>query len=109
MTSKPVVPRARALADIDEAVDHYAQEAGGDVALRFVDALQDAFERTGQNPATGSSSWSHDLGLPGLRTRRIRGFPWLIFYIELDAHVDVWRILHTKRDIPISMTKLNIE
>lgn len=109
MISKPVVPRTRALADIDEAVNHYAQDAGRDVALRFVDALQDAFERTGQNPGTGSSGWSHDLGLPCLRTRPIRGFPWLIFYIELDAHVDVWRILHTKRDIPISMTELDIE
>ncbi len=109
MTPKTVVPRTRALADIDEALDHYAQEAGGEVALRFVDALQNAFERTGQSPGTGSPGWSHELGLPGLRTRRIQGFPWLVFYIELDTHIDVWRVLHTKRDIPASMTELDTD
>jgi toxin ParE1/3/4 len=27
-------------------------------------------------------------------------YPHLIFYIERDDHVDVWRVLHGQRDIP---------
>jgi toxin ParE1/3/4 len=27
----------------------------------------------------------------------------LIFYVEKDDHVDVWRVLHGQRDIPASM------
>ena len=27
-------------------------------------------------------------------------YPYLIFYIERDGHVDVWRVLHALRDIP---------
>jgi plasmid stabilization system protein ParE len=29
-----------------------------------------------------------------------RAFPYLIFYLERDAYVDVWRVLHTRRDMP---------
>jgi toxin ParE1/3/4 len=28
------------------------------------------------------------------------GDPYLIFYIDRDDHVDVWRVLHAQRDIP---------
>ena len=40
---KPVIPSALARRDVDEAVDHYAREAGEDVALRFVAALRDGY------------------------------------------------------------------
>nr|MEA2799523.1 toxin ParE1/3/4 [Phenylobacterium sp.] len=29
-----------------------------------------------------------------------RRYPYLIFYVERDSHVDVWRLLHAERDIP---------
>lgn len=28
------------------------------------------------------------------------GFPWIVFYLEFETHVDVWRVLHAKRDMP---------
>lgn len=37
----------------------------------------------------------------GLRTVRLKGFPWLVFYLEFETHVDVWRMLHAKRDMPV--------
>ncbi|WP_199555979.1 type II toxin-antitoxin system RelE/ParE family toxin [Sandaracinobacteroides hominis] len=97
---KPVRPRAAARTDIDLAVDHYRDEAGAEIALRFVDALEQAYTRIGETPAAGSPRWSHELNLPGLRSAPINGFPWRIFYMELEAYVDVWRVLHARRDIP---------
>lgn len=98
---KPVVPRAKARADVDFAVDHYMNEAGTDVAYTFIDALEQAHAFIGETPAAGSSRWSNELNLPGLRTVRLKNFPWLVFYLEFETHVDVWRVLHAKRDMPV--------
>jgi toxin ParE1/3/4 len=100
MTPKAVVPRERARRDVAEAVDYYAAEAGADVALGFVDALQQAFRAVGDHPGIGSPRYAHELALPGLRSRMLHGFPFLIFYVEGEDRIDVWRVLHAQRDIP---------
>jgi hypothetical protein len=41
--------------------------------------------------------------LPGLRSWPLRRFPYLIFFIEREEHIDVWRMLHDQRDIPAWM------
>lgn len=104
MTAKPVIPRAKARADVDLAVEHYADEAGADVAFNFIDALEQAYAFIGEMPAAGSPRWSHELNLPGLRSIGLKGFPWLVFYLESATHVDVWRVLHAKRDMPAWLT-----
>lgn len=104
MTTKPVVPRTKAREDVEAALDHYVSEAGPDVGLAFIDALEMAYAFIAETPGAGSPRWSHDLNLPGLRTVRLKDFPWLAFYIEQDTHIDVWRVLHAKRDIPNWMT-----
>jgi toxin ParE1/3/4 len=100
MTAKPVIPREQARRDVETAVDFYATEAGEAVALRFIDAVETAYQAIGRHPATGSPRYGHELDLPGLRGRLLKGYPYLIFYIERDAHVDVWRVLHAQRDVP---------
>lgn len=100
MTAKPVIPRSKARTDVELATEYYADEVGADVAFGFLDALEQAYTFIGEMPAGGSSRWSHELNLPGLRTMGLKGFPWLVFYLELEAHVDVWRVLHAKRDMP---------
>ena len=107
MTAKPVIPRAKARADIDLAVEHYADEAGPDVASNFIDALEQAYTFIEETPAAGSPRWSHELNLPGLRTIGLKGFPWLVFYLEFETHVDVWRVLHAKRDMPAWLTDVD--
>ena len=97
---KAVVPRRLARSDVEAAVDHYAREAGETVALRFIDALERVYESMGRSPSLGSPRYAHELNLPGLRTRRIAGFPYLVFYVEGAEAVDVWRVLHAQRDIP---------
>ena len=103
MTAKPVVLRDRARLDVDEAVEHSLTEAGTAVALDFVDALEDAFRRIGQQPAGGSPRYAHELEIPGLRFRVAGKFPYLVFYVESEEEVDVWRVLHGARDIPGGM------
>lgn len=100
MTAKPVVPREKAQRDIEEAIDHYVREAGVEVALGFVDALEQTYVRISAHPASGSPRYAYELGIAELRSTRIRRFPHLIFYVELPGKIDVWRILHGKRDIP---------
>ncbi len=103
MTAKPVIPRQAAQRDIDEAITHYAVEAGESVALTFIDALERAFRRIGQHPAVGSPRYAFELRLEGLRASPLRRYPYLVFYVEREDHLDVWRVLHAQRDIPAWM------
>ncbi len=103
MSTKRVLPRRLARRDVEAAVDHYRREAGPDVALGFIDALEAAYKAVADHPAAGSPRYAHELTLPGLRTRALRRYPYLVFYIERDDHIDVWRVLHAQRDIPASM------
>jgi toxin ParE1/3/4 len=99
MSSKPVVLRGVARRDVDEALDYYLVEAGEAVALRFIDELQAALTSVGRQPAAGSPRYSQELELPGLRSRTLRRFPHVIFCVERDRNVDVWRVLHGKREV----------
>ena len=83
-----------------EGVDHYLQEAGEPVALRFVDTIEKAFRHIARHPESGSPRYALELELPGIRCWPVKQFPYLIFYVERDDHIDVWRILHGQRDIP---------
>ncbi len=100
MTGKPVVLRERARRDVDEAVEHYLAEAPAAVTLAFIDALEAACRRIGEHPANGSPRYARELDLPGLRSWLVRGFPYLVFYVEREADIDAWRVLHMARDIP---------
>jgi toxin ParE1/3/4 len=33
----------------------------------------------------------------------LKAYPYLVFYVESDDHIDVWRVLHASRDIPTWM------
>ena len=103
MTSKPVVPRALARRDVEAAVDHYVRQAGAQVALGFIDALQAAYRTISNHPAIGSSRHAHELALPSLRSFGLKRYPYLVFYVERDDHIDIWRVLHAQRDIPARM------
>ena len=100
MKAKPVVPRAQAIRDAQNAVDFYFGEGAGRAALGFVDALERAYRHIGRHPGTGSQRYDHELGLPGLRTWPVARYPHLICFVERTDHVDVWRILHGQRDLP---------
>src|SRR4051812_45166785 len=96
------VARLRELArrDVEDVVDFYVDEGGEALALRFVDALERALRRVARRPAAGSPRFGYELQLPGLRACSLRNFPYLIFYVEQEDFVDVWRVLHGHRDMP---------
>jgi toxin ParE1/3/4 len=52
MTIKRVVPRDEAHRDVESAIDHYAHEAGPDVALGFVTSPKQSTERSRSNRAS---------------------------------------------------------
>lgn len=103
MTTKPVIPRDQASRDIEAAIDHYLSEDAQSAALGFIDALEQAYRHISRHAATGSPRYGHELGLAGLRSWPLTRYPYLVFYIESNNHIDVWRVLHTRRDVPERM------
>lgn len=93
-----------ALQDIDDAVAFYLEEQAPSAALGFLDALEKAFGHLSKHGATGSPRYAHELDLAGLRFWPLARFPWRVFYLEQDHDIDVWRVLHSQRDIPLAMT-----
>jgi toxin ParE1/3/4 len=103
VNAKPVIRRKRAGRDIEDAIDYYADAGGGKAARGFVDALHDAIRHIARHPASGSPRYAHELNLADLRGWALKRYPYVVFYIEREDHVDVWRVLHAQRDIPASM------
>ncbi len=103
MKSKPIVPRVLANRDVEEAIAHYLDQDAEPAALGFIDALEQAYAHIGRHAATGSPLYAHALNLPGLRFWPLTRYPHLVFYMEMDDHIDVWRVLHVQRDIPVWM------
>jgi toxin ParE1/3/4 len=101
---KPVIPRAQAVRDVQDAVDFYFGDGAEKAALGFVDALERAYLHIGRHPATASHRYAHELGLPSLRSWPLARYPYLIFFLERDDHPDVWRVLHGHRDLPAGLT-----
>jgi len=97
---KPVIPRALANRDVDEAITWYLGEHAAQAALGLVGALEHAYEHIACFPASGSARYAHELNLPGLRSWPLQNYPYLVFYVERADSIDVWRELHSQRDIP---------
>jgi len=97
VTPRPAVLREAAQRDVDEAIDHYLEAGGPDVALGFVGALEAAIHRISLNPRSGSSRYGLELNLPGLRSWALRSYPHIVFYMKGRTHTDVWRVLHGGR------------
>lgn len=103
MSIKPVRLRAVAQQDVFDAIDYYLAEASERVALDFVDAVESAYRHIARAASTGSSRYAHELNLPGLRSWPLSQFPYRVFFFEHPGQIDVWRLLHTARDIPTWM------
>ena len=103
MAAKPVQFRELATFDLESASGYYVTEADVATAIRFVDAVEAVAKRIGRNPRLGSLRFAYELSVPDLRVLSVGKFPYLLFYLERETSVDVWRLLHTSRDIPASL------
>lgn len=99
MKAKPIVPRERAQQDVDETIAYYFEEGSVPAAFGFIAALERAYVHIGRNPATGSLRYAHSLNLHGLRSWPLSRYPQLVLYVDREDHVDVWRVLHGRRDL----------
>lgn len=105
MKQKPVVRRRRADDDIQVALAYYLNEAGVEIATAFVERLENALSKISKQPAIGSQNFGQLVGIPDLRQWGMRGFPYLIFYLEKAHHTELTRVLHSSRDIPSWLTE----
>jgi len=96
---KPIVRRALADDDILRAIDYFVANAP-EVALPFVDAVEETYRHIQKHPGSGSPRYAHELDLPGLRFWVCNRFPYLVFYVEQANKIEVWRVLHSHQDIP---------
>ena len=86
--------------DVDAVIQHSLDQDAVLAAQGFIEFLEQAYVHIGRRAATGSPRYAHELHLPGLRFWPLTRYPYLVFYIEQESHVDVWRLLHGRRDIP---------
>ena len=92
--------RATAAEDIETAIDYHRAEAGPDTALTFVESLETAIGHLTRHPFTGSLRFAFELEIPDLRSWRLERLPYLVCYVANDDLVDIWRVLHVRRDVP---------
>ena len=95
----PAWLRPLAEADLVERTRHYATEAGGNVAERFFDSAMDALRAVERMPGTGTPRIGELCDIPGLRMRRVEGFPCGWFYFVRSDHLDVVRLLADVQDL----------
>jgi toxin ParE1/3/4 len=95
----PISVRAKADADLDEAIYHYAEHEPS-AAVRFVDEVEATFRRISRNPHVGSPRYAELTDIDGLRSLPVKEFGYHVFYVELKSSVAVIRILHERRDLP---------
>lgn len=100
MTPKRAVLRAAADRDVQDAIEFYLTEGAQQVALKFIDSLEQSLHDIERHPGIGSTRYGHELNLPGLRSWQVKDYPYVVFCVEREDHVDVWRVLHGSRDIP---------
>lgn len=97
--------RLRPLAEIDlvERTRHYRSEGGDQLGERFFVAATAALDAIGRMPGAGSPSIGELCDVPGLRFRRVVGFPCGWFYFIATDHIDVVRLLADAQDLPATL------
>lgn len=103
----PVRLRALAAADLVDASEYYRQESGAQTALAFIDAVEHGIKRISRRPHVGSLRFAYELAIPDLRAWPLQRFPYVVFYVVADDEIDVWRILHERRDVPTTLEPPN--
>ena len=97
----PAWLRPLAEADLIERSRYDAAEAGDDVAGRFFDAAIGALHAVERMPGTGTPRLGELCDIPGLRMRRVEGFPCGWYYFVRPDHLDVVRLLADAQDLAI--------
>ena len=95
---KPYALRPQAREDRRNEVRYYRREAGAKVAANLIEALERALRELELQPAIGSLTLGQVIGLAGMRTWRVDGFPLTFWYFERETHVDIARLVGQRQD-----------
>jgi toxin ParE1/3/4 len=86
-----------------QAAARYIRRDNPATAHAFLKAAYNTFEFLALNPGVGRRR--PDLGFPEIRSWRIDNFRrYLIFYRELPERIQIWRVLHSARDLHRGLT-----
>jgi len=97
-----VVKRPDAKVDLVEIYGYLYLHANEQVAERFADASDNAFDAIARMPGIGSLCAFNDPKLNGMRRWSIKGFPnYLIFYRTTSSEIEIVRVLHGARDLAV--------
>jgi len=91
--------RPQAQGDLVHRTRYYRTKGGEDVGRRFFDAAIAALHDIERMPGAGSPRVGELCNAPGLRVRRIEGFPCGWFYFVTPNHADVVRLLADSQDL----------
>ena len=91
--------RPQAVSDLVDRTRCYRTEGGEDVGRRFFEAAVAALRGIERMPGAGSLRVGEFCEVPGLRVRRIEGFPCGWFYFVNPSHADVVRLLADSQDL----------
>jgi toxin ParE1/3/4 len=98
------VTRARlrplAAADLIERTGYYRLAGGDELGERFFDSALASLRAAERMPGTGSPALGELCEIPGLRVRRVTGFPCGWFYFAHADHLDVVRLLADAQNLP---------
>ena len=86
--------------DLVERTRYYRTEAGVDIGARFFDAAITALHAMERAPRVGSSRLGKLCDIPGLRVRKVVGFPCGWYYFIGGDNLDVVRLLADAQDLP---------
>ena len=107
MTTTRLRPLAEA--DVIERTRYYRREGGDHHGRRFFDAAVAALDAIGRMPGAGSPRLGELCDIPGLRFRRIIGFPCGWFYFIAPDHLHVVRLLAEAQDLPAVLADIERE
>lgn len=99
MTDRRLQLRPLAQADIDAILAYCREQGGPRLAMEFAEQLEAALRTLATHPAIGSPRYADLLDIPGLRSWPIKPSAYLIFYVDDAGRLDIWRVLHGRRDI----------
>jgi len=91
--------RPLAEADLVERTMYYGSEGGDELGGRFFDTAIESLRAIETMPGAGSLRIGELCDVPGLRSRRVAGFPCGWFYFERVDHVDVVRLVAYAQDL----------
>lgn len=87
----PLILRPEAQVDLFRARDWYENQQPG-LGRAFVDAVDETLEQISATPE------GYVVILKGVRRRKLRRFPYLVYYRLLNDRVEIIGVLHGSRD-----------